>query len=146
MFASVTRLRIHSARNIPAFMWGNFLAKRQVERAPGFFGGRLLIDVNRVFWTLTGWESERSMKNFRGSGPHARGMPQLQRWCDEAAYAHWITTDAAVPSWLEAYTHLVREGRLSRVAHPSPNHNARQFAEPRLQPLIGVDLKPNVQT
>ncbi len=143
MYASVTRLRIRSVIYMPKFTWGNFLAKRYAERAPGFFGGRLLIDANRTFWTLTVWETEQAMKKFRGSGSHARVMPQLQRWCDEASYAHWITTNMNVPTWPEAYTHLVEDGRLSRVANPSDRHNARQFAEPRLKPLIGTDLKPS---
>jgi hypothetical protein len=88
------------------------------------------------------WESESAMKAFRGSEPHANVMPRLVEWCDEASYAHWIPTGASIPSWPEAYEHLVDEGRLSRVAHPSPDHDARHFAKPRLRPLIGLDLKP----
>jgi hypothetical protein len=124
------------------FVWKTFLAQRQVVRAPGFFGGRLLLDAHRTFWTLTVWESERAMKAFRGATPHAKVMPRLVQWCDEASYAHWIPTGASVPSWPEAYEHLVAEGRLSRVSYPSPAHDARQFAKPRLSPLIGQDLKP----
>jgi len=82
------------------------------------------------------------MKAFRGSGPHSKVMPRLVEWCDEASYAHWAPTGNDVPSWQEAYEHLTGEGRLSRVAHPSPSHDARQFAQPRLQPLIGLDLTP----
>jgi len=82
------------------------------------------------------------MKAFRGSAPHATVMPRLVEWCDEAAYAHWTPTDASVPSWPEAHERLVAEGRLSRVAHPSPAHDAMQFAKPRLKPLIALDLKP----
>ena len=111
-------------------------------RALGFVGGRLLIDAGRTFWTLAVWENERAMKAFRGSEPHAKVMPRLMEWCDEASYAHWIPTGASVPSWLEAYEHLVDEGQLSRVAHPSPGHDARHFAKPRLRPLVGLDLKP----
>jgi hypothetical protein len=142
MLASVTRLRVRSLRYIPAFVWQTFLSQRQAVRAPGFLGGRLLLDAGWTFWTLTVWDGERAMKAFRGSGPHAQVMPRLVEWCDEASYAHWIPTGAPVPSWPEAYEHLVGEARLSRVAHPSPNHEARHFAEPRLKPLIGVDLKP----
>jgi hypothetical protein len=87
------------------------------------------------------WESERAMKAFRGSGPHAKVMPRLVEWCDEASYAHWIPAGASVPSWPEAYEYLVKEAHLSRVAHPSPSHEAKNFAKPRLKPLIGVDLK-----
>jgi hypothetical protein len=142
MLASVTRLRVRFVRYIPAFVWKTLLAQRQVMRAPGFCGGRLLVDASRTFWTLTLWESEQAMKTFRGSGAHARVMPRLLEWCDEASYAHWIPANASVPDWPEAYGRLISEGRLSRVAHPSPDHDARRFARPRLKPLIGQDLKP----
>jgi len=143
MLASVTRLRVRSVRYLPPFVWETFLSQRQASRALGFLGGSLLLDVHRTFWTLTVWESERAMKSFRGTAPHAKVMPLLIEWCDEAAYAHWIVpTGGSVPSWPEAYEHLVAESRLSRVVHPSPSHDARQFAEPRLTPLIALDLKP----
>ena len=141
MLASVTRLRVRSVRYLPPFVWETFLSQRQAVRAPGFLGGGLLLDAHRTFWTLTGWESEQAMKAFRGIAPHAKVMPRLVEWCDEASYAHWIPSGTSVPSWLEAHEHLVSEGRLSRVAHPSPSHNLRNFAKPRLKPLIGLDLK-----
>jgi hypothetical protein len=141
MFASVTRLRVRSVRYLASFVWETFLSQRQAVRAPGFLGGGLLLDAHRTFWTLTVWESERVMKAFRGTAPHAKVMPRLVEWCDEASYAHWVPTGASVPSWPEAYEHLVAEGRLSRVAHPSPAHDARQFAKPRLRPLIALALK-----
>ena len=142
MLASVTRLRVRSLMYLPAFLWQTFLSQRQVVRAPGFFGGRLLVDRKRTYWTLTVWQDERAMKAFRGSAPHAKVMPRLVEWCNEAAYTHWAASGDSVPSWQEAYEHLIAEGRLSRVAHASASHDARQFAEPRLNPLIGLDLKP----
>ncbi|HEY6369624.1 MAG TPA: DUF3291 domain-containing protein [Candidatus Sulfotelmatobacter sp.] len=142
MHASVTRLRIRALRFVPAFLWRTFLTQRQVERAPGFFGGRLLIDSGLTFWTLTVWENEQAMKAFRGSGAHARVMPRLAEWCNEAAYAHWAPTGDPIPAWGEAYERLIAEGRQSRVTHPSRNHLDRQFASPRVSPLIGVDVKP----
>jgi hypothetical protein len=142
MLVSVTRLRLRGVRDVPAFFWYNFVSKRQVVRTVGFCGGRVLIDAHRTFWTLTAWEDERAMKAFRASGAHARVMPRLLHWCDEAAYAHWIPADYKLPQWQEAYERLVSEGRLSRVANPSANHVARRFPPPRLHPLIGQDLKP----
>jgi hypothetical protein len=142
MLASVTRLRVRSVRYLPPFVWETFLSQRQALRAAGFLGGRLLLDAHRTFWTLTLWESERAMKAFRGAAPHARVMPRLVEWCDEASYAHWIPTGTSAPSWPEAHEHMLAEGRLSRVAHPSPAHEARQFAKPRLRPLIALNLKP----
>jgi hypothetical protein len=79
------------------------------------------------------------MRGFRGAGAHARVMSQLAQWCDEAAYAHWMS--ATLPTWDEAYERLAAEGKLSRVAYPSPNHLDRRYAKPRLSPLIGQDLK-----
>jgi hypothetical protein len=101
-----------------------------------------LIDAHWTFWTLTAWESEQAMKGFRGTKVHAKVMPRLAEWCDEAAYAHWIAKDATLPDWLNAYEHLVSEGKLSRVAYPSGDHEAGRFPHPRLKPLIGRDLKP----
>jgi hypothetical protein len=142
MLASVTRLRVRSLRFVPLFLWKTFLSQRQVLRTPGFLGGRLLVDSGLTFWTLTGWESEQAMKAFRGAGAHARVMPRLAEWCNEAAYAHWVQTGDTVPTWDEAYERLAADGRLSRVARPTRNHSERQFARPRLSPLIGQNLKP----
>jgi Domain of unknown function (DUF3291) len=142
MVASVTRLRVRSLRFLPAFLWRSLLSQRQVMRAPGFIGGRLLIDRELTFWTLTAWESEQAMKAFRGSGVHARVMPRLSEWCSEASYTHWTPTEETLPPWDDAYERLVAEGRLSRVAHPTKNHEDRRFPKPRLEPLIGQDLRP----
>jgi hypothetical protein len=75
MFASVTRLRVRSLKYLPAFLWMTFRSQRQVLRATGFLGGRLLLDAKRTFWTLTVSESERAMNTFRGGGLHAQAMP-----------------------------------------------------------------------
>ena len=115
MVASVTRLRVRSLRFLPPFVWKTLLSQRQVVRAPGFFGGRLLIDSGLTFWTLTVWEGEHAMKAFRGAGEHARAMSRLAEWCNEAAYAHWVQAGDTVPTWDEAHERLVAEGRLSRV-------------------------------
>jgi len=82
------------------------------------------------------------MKAYRGSGAHGAVMKHLPTWCDEAAYTHWESADMTIPMWPEAYERLKSAGKLSRVEHPSPAHEARQFPEPRLQPLIGGDIKP----
>jgi heme-degrading monooxygenase HmoA len=142
MFVSVTRLRIRRLLDLPKFLWHTRHAEKQASKAAGFLGGRLLVDRHRVYWTLTGWESDKAMKAYRGSGAHGAVMKRLSVWCDEAAYAHWESTEAAVPNWPEAYEQLKSLGKLSRVERPSPAHEAREFPSPRLQPLIGGVLKP----
>ena len=141
MFVSVKRLRVRRVIYLPQFLWYTQFAKSQASKAPGFFGGRLLVDAMRAYWTLTVWENEKAMKAYRSSGVHAGVMKRLPVWCDEAAYTHWESADAAIPDWPEAYERLKSSGKLSRVEHPSPAHAARQFPQPRLQPLIGRAIK-----
>ena len=50
------------------------------------------------------------MKAFRGTAPHAKVMPRLVEWCDEASYPRWTPSGASVPSGPEAYEHLLAEG------------------------------------
>jgi len=133
MLASVTRLRVQSIRNLPAFLWMTFLAWRQIIHAPGFLGGRLLIDNLRTYWTLSVWESEKSMKAFRGAGPHARVMPKLVEWCDEAALVHWQQETDQQPDWHDAHRRLQGEGRRSKVNHPSPAQEKFQIPAPKLR-------------
>jgi hypothetical protein len=141
MFASVTRLRVRSIRFLPEFLLRTFHTKRQATRADGFVGGRLLVDSGHTYWTLTVWESEQAMKKFRGSGEHAKVMRMLPHWCNEAAYGHWTTESTDIPAWPEAYDQLVAVGKLSRVDHPTPEHERREFARPHLKPEIGSLLK-----
>jgi hypothetical protein len=44
--------------------------------------------------------------------------------------------------WEEAWERLKKDGRLSRVARSSADHEANIFPRPRLKPLIGADLEP----
>ena len=143
MLISATRLRIRSALVLLPFVWRTFQSQRQVVRAPGFLGGRLLIDRKRTFWTLTAWETEKAMRDYRGSGAHQKVMPRLVDWCDEALVVHWTTDGTEIPPWPEAFDRLRRDGRPSRVAHPTRDHEARRFPAPRLKPMIGQDLHPH---
>ena len=142
MIISATRLRVRSALLLVPFVFRTFRAQRQVVRAPGFVGGRLLIDRRRTFWTLTVWESEKAMRDYRGSGAHKDVMPRLADWCDEASVVHWTTEDTEIPSWSEAAERMRRDGRPSRVGHPSADHEALRFPDPRLEPMIGQELRP----
>jgi heme-degrading monooxygenase HmoA len=124
------------------FLWTTFQSQRQVVRSAGFRGGKLLVDARHTYWTLTTWDDEKAMKQFRGSGAHARVMKKLPHWCDEAAYTHWVLSGESLPNWPEVHERLVADGRLSRVDHPSVDHLARRFPTPRLKPLIGQNLNP----
>jgi hypothetical protein len=143
MFVSVTRLRIRSLRFIPSFLSLNSRCTKQVCTSPGFLRGGELVDRGFTFWTLTGWLDERSMKAFRGTGPHAEAMRLLPHWCNEAAIGHWIHETDELPDWEEAHRKLVETGRLSRVEHPNENHQAKRFREPRLSRWRKSKLLPH---
>jgi hypothetical protein len=137
---SLTRLRVRAWRFLPGFLLGTLRARQQAVRAAGFRGGRLLVDRSRTYWTITAWQDEASMRAYRGSGAHGKVMPRLLEWCDEASVLHWSAETAELPDWPAAYERMVKEGRPSRVNHPSPNHDALRFPPPRVQPLIGQNL------
>src|SRR5277367_649124 len=127
---SVTRLRVRSWTYLPGFLWDTFQSVRQVQRSPGFLGGRLLVNSGYVFWTMTAWKDEAAMNAYRTSGAHRGAMPKLLNWCDEAAVVHWVEDSSAIPSWQEADRRMGEAGRTSKVSHPSPAHASTQIPAP----------------
>src|SRR5260370_3721866 len=122
--ARITRLRVRSCRYMPIFFLQALRSARQAARAEGNLATRLLRDRRNTFWTATIWTTEAAMKAFMLSGVHRHVMHKLPDWCDEAAVAHWSQESTEPPTWAEAYARLRREGRRSKVNHPSPAHTA----------------------
>jgi hypothetical protein len=129
---SVTRLRVRSARYLLAFLWKALKTARQAQRTSGFLGGKLLRESNGAFWTMTAWEDGAAMNVFRTQGAHGGVMAKLLDWCDEAALVHWTQLTDALPSWQEAHYRMMKEGRPSKVKHPSPAQVAYEIPEPRV--------------
>jgi hypothetical protein len=127
---SVTRLRVRSWRFMPRFFIGALRAARQAGRAEGNVATSLLREARNTFWTRTAWESEQAMKAFMMAGVHRRLMRSLLEWCDEAAVVHWEQEEAALPSWEDAHARMQRDGRRSKVNHPSKAHTAYEIAAP----------------
>ena len=138
-FVSITRLRVRRWRYLPQFLIQSFRAARQARRAAGSLAVSVLRDANRAFWTRTVWRDEAAMRFFMQSGVHRRIMAQLAEWCDEAALVHWVQDASEPPSWAEAHRRLQKEGRRSRVSHPSEAHRRFQMAEPRTS--AGLEFK-----
>ena len=129
--ASVTRLKLRSRLNLQEFMLTALRSNSDAARTPGFRGGQLLTDSNLTFWTLTTWDDDEAVKRFMFSGAHAKVMPKLIVWCDEASLARWPHDDPALPSWETANAKLHEVGRASRVKFPSPRHKDFAFPPPR---------------
>jgi len=131
VFVSVTRLRVRSIFYLPQFLWYAWKSQRQAQRAPGLVAGQVTRDARNAFWTMTAWENDRAMEAFRIEGAHREAMPKLLDWCDEAALVHWTQQTRELPSWQEAYERLVKDGRPSKVKHPSAAHLSHHLPPPR---------------
>ena len=131
MFVSLTRLRIRSWRFFPLFAMYTTQSIKQVRSAPGFQVGKLLPDRDFAFWTLTGWDKQESMRQYMISGSHAKAMPKLMHWCDEASVAHWEQESAELPDWEEADRRMRATGRVSKVKYPSSVHAALDYRKPK---------------
>ncbi|HTP44449.1 MAG TPA: antibiotic biosynthesis monooxygenase [Candidatus Acidoferrum sp.] len=140
---SVTRLRVRSFVYLLQFMWEAVSSGRQAEQSPGFLGGRLLRNPGNVFWTITAWEDAAAMNAYRTGGAHRRVMPKLLIWCDEAAVVHWNQESPEPPSWQEAHQHMLKEGKPSKVNHPSAPQLANHIPPPKAS-RIERTLKPSV--
>jgi hypothetical protein len=58
-------------------------------------------------------------------------------WCDEASVVHWTQESNELPSWVEAHARMQRDGRRSKVNHPTPAHTAYEIP----MPSTTADLK-----
>jgi len=63
---------------------------------------------------------------------HGGVMPKLLEWCDEAAVVHWTQLTDTLPSWQEAHYRMMKEGRPSKVKHPSSAQVVYEIPEPRV--------------
>ncbi|NMG10748.1 DUF3291 domain-containing protein [Brasilonema sp. UFV-L1] len=132
VLVSVTRLHLKSPRYFPAFLWHNALSSWQIINTPGFVGGKLTSDKQGGAWTVSMWEDESAMRQYRNSGAHRQAMRHLPHWCDEAAVVHWKQENTTLPDACEAHRRMVNEGHFGKVLEPSTAHQKRQIPEPAL--------------
>jgi len=127
---SITRLRVRSWLFAPAFLFTALRISAQARNAEGSLAVKIFRDGRNTFWTSTCWDSEASMRAFMIAKPHGPAMHKLLEWCDEAALVRWTQESADLPSWTEAHERMLREGRRSKVNHPSEAHKAFRMDAP----------------
>jgi len=123
-FVSITRLRLRSPLYLPIFMRYAIPSSSQSTTAPGNLVTQTRRQGFTVFWTLTVWEDEASMRRYMVSGSHRKAMPKLSQWCDEASTVHWLQENSELPPWEEIQQRMAANGRLYPVKHPSQSHAA----------------------
>jgi heme-degrading monooxygenase HmoA len=132
-FVSITRLRVRSWKYLPFFFVAAFRSALQARRAKGNLAVSILREAHNTFWTRSLWTDEAAMRSFMMSGAHRTIMPHLLEWCDEASVAHWTQDSAQKPTWEEVYQRMQREGRASRVKHPSEAHRRFEIPAPEVR-------------
>ena len=130
---AITRLRVRAWWYLPGFFVQTLRAAAQARRAEGSLAVAVLREAHRTFWTCTVWTDEQAMRAFLAADPHRQAMRKLAEWCDEASVAHWLQAAPEPPSWEEAYQRMQRDGRASRVDHPSEAQRAYRIPAPRLR-------------
>jgi Domain of unknown function (DUF3291) len=115
---------------MPAFIFSAVRTRAQALAASGNIAVNLKRGPRNAFWTCTAWDSEASMRAFMVAHPHGPAMRKLIEWCDEASVVHWTQDSAQLPSWTEAHQRMLREGRVSKVNHPSPAQIAYHIDPP----------------
>lgn len=130
---SITRLRVRSWKYLPAFVLASFRSAMQARRAPGNLAVTLLREAQNTFWTRSLWADEAAMKTFMTSGTHRKIMPRLLNWCDEASVARWTQDATQLPMWEEVHRRMQRDGRASRVNHPSDAHRRFEIRTPEIK-------------
>jgi hypothetical protein len=130
LIVSVTRLRLRKRRFIPGFAYFALASLVQARRSRGNLHATAIRQHGLVFWTITVWDDEAAMREFRTAGSHRRAMPRLAEWCDEATYVRWNRAAGEMPTLQEAFVQLKAHGIVSKVAHPSSAHEARDFPAP----------------
>lgn len=129
---SITRLHLRSNWYLPPFIYYALRSARQAKDARGNLRADTMRDSSSAFWTRTVWSDEASMRAYMSAPPHRKAMTKLFNWCDEAHLVHWTQDSPEPPDWKEAHRRLIKEGRTSRVKHPTPAHTTMSIPEPKI--------------
>lgn len=84
------------------------------------------------------WTDRDAMRTFMRRPAHGAAMANLREWCDEASIVHWDQDDARAPMWRDAHERMQRDGRTSRVDHPSPAQEAFTIPAPQLSDEVAT--------
>jgi len=138
---AATRLRVRSAWYMPAFFLAAFRSAQQAKAAHGNLSVAVLNDEHRTYWTCSAWSDIGAMRSYMSVNPHGSIMRKLAHWCDEASVVHWEQASQELPQWPIVHERMQREGRASRVNHPSEPHLAFRLPAPNLSRAKPVRIK-----
>lgn len=140
-YLTITRLKVKSVRQLPAFIRANQPTFDQVVRSDGFLAGKALVDFSGAAWTQTLWETSEHMKAFYFSGAHRKLMGRLNEFACEASTRSLELPDAHLPSWWAACKLLQQEARYSAALREPTSMHQKQQTPSLWFPLLSRPLK-----
>jgi heme-degrading monooxygenase HmoA len=84
---------------LPLFIFHTFKSIRQSKKAKGLVHASFRNEGWLTYWTLTVWEDEASMKEYRNKGNHLKAMKVSRKIADQLEKLNW--EDDHIPDWQE---------------------------------------------
>jgi hypothetical protein len=73
------------------------------------------------------WRARDLTEAFVGTEPHLEISTRLDRYCDEATFVDWEQDSPDLPDWQTRWRHLVADGQVAELSHPSAANQTRPF-------------------
>jgi hypothetical protein len=126
----VTRLRVRESSLVGEFFTAAVALLEQARAAAGHLASDVLADANDAWWTCSSWRDRTAIDAYVGGEPHLSTMARLDDWCDEATFVDWEQEGAELPDWQTAFAHMVADGTVATLSHPSEANQTRAFPAP----------------
>jgi hypothetical protein len=126
----VTRLRLKDPALLDEFFTDAVAAVEQAQKSEGNLGADALADANNAWWSVSAWRERGTMQAFVSNEPHLSISARLDHFCDEATFVDWEQESPDLPDWQTSWRHLIADGEVAELTHPSPANQARAFPPP----------------
>ena len=105
-------------------------AIEQAQKSEGNLGADALADADNAWWSVSAWQERRPMQAYVHSEPHLSISARLDHFCDEATLVDWEQDGPDLPDWQTNWRHLVADGKVAELTHPSAANQTRAFPPP----------------
>lgn len=126
----VTRLRLKDPALLDEFFTAAVAAIEQAQKSTGNLGADALADANNAWWSVSAWQDRGPMLAFVNSEPHLDISKRLDHFCDEATFVDWEQASPDLPDWQTSWRHLIADGQVAELSHPSDANQTRAFPQP----------------
>jgi quinol monooxygenase YgiN len=126
----VTRLRLRDPALLDEFFTDAVAAIEQATKSEGNLGADALADANNAWWSVSAWQDRRQMRAYVDTEPHLGISSRLDHFCDEATFVDWEQASPDLPDWQTSWRHLIADGQVAELSHPSDANQTRAFPQP----------------